>query len=211
MELYYFPLSTYSQKVLLAIYEKDIAFIPRQVNLMNPDERARYRALYPIGKVPMLKPTPEHVIPESSIIIEYLDQHYPRPQLIPHDPEKARKTRFLDRVCDLYVNNPVGALLFASWKPEAERDQEEMANNRRLLDINYGYLEKVLEEGPWLMGQQFTMADCALIPPLLYAQKLHPFDHYPNLRAYYKEAKARESYQRVLDEAMPLLDQLEKR
>ncbi len=55
MKLYYHPLSTYSQKVLIALYEKDIEFTPEIVNLMDAEDHSRYRETYPMGKAPCLR------------------------------------------------------------------------------------------------------------------------------------------------------------
>ena len=73
MKLYYNPISTYSQKVLIALYEKGLDFEPEIVNLMDADARARYRDVNPLGKIPCLQLDDGHIIPESSIIIEYID------------------------------------------------------------------------------------------------------------------------------------------
>ena len=73
MKLYYNPISTYSQKVIIAFYEKALEFEPNIVNLMDPDDLAKYREVYPMGKIPCLVLDDGHLIPESSIIIEYLD------------------------------------------------------------------------------------------------------------------------------------------
>ena len=73
MKLYYFPLSTYSQKVLTALYEKGAEFESEQVRLFDEAERERYREIYPLGRIPLLVLDDGHLIPESSIIVEYLD------------------------------------------------------------------------------------------------------------------------------------------
>ena len=73
MKLYYFPLSTYSQKVLIALHEKGAAFESEQVRLFDETERERYRKIYPLGRIPLLVLDDGHLIPESSIIVEYLD------------------------------------------------------------------------------------------------------------------------------------------
>ena len=73
MKLYYHPLSTYSQKVLIALYEKGLQFDGEMVQLFDPAVREEYRAIYPMGKIPCLFDDDDHMVPESSIIIEYLD------------------------------------------------------------------------------------------------------------------------------------------
>ena len=113
MKLYYNPISTYSQKVLLAFYEKGIEFEPSIVSLMDPEAGAAYREVYPLGKIPCLVVDDDHIIPESSIIIEYIDG-MAEPRLIDGDSEQTRKIRFKDRMIDLYLNDNVVTLLFQS-------------------------------------------------------------------------------------------------
>ncbi len=86
--------------------EKGIEFEPEIVSLMDPDARAAYREIYPLGKIPCLLVEDNHIIPESSIIIEYID-HMAEPRLIDGDTEQTRKIRFKDRMFDLYLNDAV--------------------------------------------------------------------------------------------------------
>jgi glutathione S-transferase len=79
MKLYYAPASSYSQRVLIALYEKQINFDAIEVNLFDPFE--------------------------ACIIIEYLDRHFPnKPQLIPEDLEQALEVRSIARIIDVYIN-----------------------------------------------------------------------------------------------------------
>ena len=208
MKLYYFPLSTYSQKALMALYEKNVEFEPVLVNLQDEAQRAEYRQRYPIGKVPLLVRDDDWMIPESSIIVEYVDTHFEDgPRLIPADPDRARQTRFMDRMNDLYLNESITTLLFQSWKPEAERDPERIETAQYRAGVMYQYMDRTLENGRWLMGE-FSMADCAAAPALLYAQQVFPFTEHGNVSAYWERLQARPSYRRVLTEAQPFLDKL---
>src|SRR5262245_47765098 len=102
MKLYFSPVSSYSQKVLMAFYEKNLAFEPIIVNLMDPKGREEYLKIYPIGTVPFLKDeAKDWIVPESSNIIEYIDAKYPGgPKLIPDDADAARMVRLRDRFFD---------------------------------------------------------------------------------------------------------------
>ena len=81
---------------------------------MDSAGRAAYEALYPIGKIPLLKPKPDHMVPESTIIVEYLEGHHPGgTQLIPDGIDAARQVRFMDRMSDFYLNDPVANLQLA--------------------------------------------------------------------------------------------------
>ena len=212
MKLYYFPLSTYSQKVLTALYEKGVEFESEQVRLFDEAERERYREIYPLGRIPLLVLDDGHLIPESSIIVEYLDTNLDGgPRLIPSAPDEARQTRFHDRMLDLYLNDSIASLLFQSWKPEEARDGELIERSRFRAGVMYDFLEHRLDGRTWLMGEDFTMADCAAGPALLYAGDLFPFAERPALAAYWERLRARPSYARVLEEADPFLRELRER
>jgi glutathione S-transferase len=88
MKLYYHPLSSYSQKTLMAFHEKGCAFEPVLVNLMDEQAKSEYKKIYPMGKVPFLRIEEKSWnVPESSIIIEYIERHYPGgTKLIPMIP-----------------------------------------------------------------------------------------------------------------------------
>ncbi len=207
MKLYYFPLSTYSQKALMALQEKNISFEPEIIDLRDEAARTKYRELYPLGKVPLLELDDGHLIPESSIIIEYLDTHFETGTwLLPKDPDLSRRTRFKDRMQDLYLNESVATLIFESWKPEAERNVEAMEKARFRAGVIYDFMEKDLADKRWLMGSEFSMADCAAAPPLFYAQEHLPFSDRPNITAYWMRLSARPSWQKVFEEVKPYLE-----
>src|ERR1043166_4731808 len=102
LTLHYHPLSSFCHKALIALYENDTPFTPKLVNLQDENERAVFRALWPIGKFPVLQDAARgETVPESSIIIEYLDQHYPGgTRFIPDDPDLAREARGRGRFFD---------------------------------------------------------------------------------------------------------------
>src|ERR1700712_2205505 len=102
LKLYLHPLSSYCHKALIAFYENDIPFEIRRVD--DPDAHAELQAKWPMGRFPaLMDEARDWFVPEATIIIEYLDLHYPGPvKLVPQDPDLARQTRMRDRFFDNY-------------------------------------------------------------------------------------------------------------
>lgn len=205
MKLYYNPLSTYSQKVMIAFNEKGIAYEPELVNLMSPEGRAAYEKINPLGKVPFLKPNEDWQVPESTSIIEYLEDKFPgTPRLIPAaGGDAARLVRFMDRMSDLYYTDPVVELQFQLLGFRA-KDEERAARARKHITMTYSHWDKGLASQPWMCGASFTMADCSAIPAMFYAQSAAPFALYPNVVAYWQRAQQRPSYAKVKAEFEPV-------
>ncbi len=205
MHLYFHPLSTYSQKTIIAFHEKATKFTPEVVQTMDPAALAAYKKIYPLGKIPLLVDA-DRTIPESSIIIEYLDQRVPGgPRLIPADADVGRRVRFHDRMFDLYLNNPCATIFFDSLKPEAHRDAAAVAKARETIDTIYAYLDDHLAKNTFAVGDTFSMADCAAAAPLGYLRRLHPFASRPRVSAYWNRLSERPSVVRVLEDAKPYL------
>jgi glutathione S-transferase len=201
--LHFHPLSSFCWKVLIALYENDVAFRPHLVDLGDADQRAAFLSLWRIGKFPVLQSGSE-IIPESSIIIEYLDQHSAgRTRFIPDDPALALQTRLRDRFYDLYVHLQMQKIMGDRLRPADRRDPQGVESARAQLRTSYDIIERQAGAA-WAMGDAFTLADCAALPALFYANMVEPFG--PDRRAvaaYFERLKARPSVARVLKEAEP--------
>ncbi|MEO8466938.1 MAG: glutathione S-transferase family protein [Gammaproteobacteria bacterium] len=205
MKLYYSPLSTFSHKAMLAFHEKGVAFAPELVDLGSQEARAAYEKINPTGKVPFLLADNGWQVPESTSIIEYLEDEFPNtPKLIPTAGEGTpRQVRFMDRVADLYFNEPIVELLLQQIGLRAQ-DAARADRARKYVQMAYGFWSKRLATQPWLCGSAFTMADCAAIPALFYAQIVAPFTDQPNVAAYWRRAQERPSYVRIRAEFEPI-------
>jgi glutathione S-transferase len=202
--LHFHPLSSFCWKALIALYENDTPFSANKVDLGNPAEREALLRLSPIGRFPVLRDAARNaVVPESSIIIEYLDRHYPgRTRFIPADPEAALQTRLRDRFLDLYVHLQMQKLVGDRLRPAGARDPHGVEQARVQIRRSYDILERQLTAA-WAMGEHFGLADCAAAPALYYASQLEPFGDRSNLTAYLGRLKARPCFARVLKEAEP--------
>jgi glutathione S-transferase len=205
LKLYYHPLSSFCWKTLIALYESDTPFEPVLVNLGEEKSRADFLAIWPIGKFPVLRDeTRDWMIPESSIIIEYLAQHYPgRSKLVPTDPDVARQVRMRDRFFDLYIHVPMQRIVGERLRPKDRRDPLGVEQARSQMKTALAMLDGEIGSKQWAMGDSYTMADCAASPPLFYADKIGMMAAYKNARAYLDRLKARPSFARVLKEAEP--------
>jgi glutathione S-transferase len=204
LTLYYHPLSSFCWKTLIALYEAEIAFEPRLVNLGDPADRAAFQAVWPLAKFPVLRDEARgETVPESSVIVDYLAQHYPSARsLIPADPDAARRVRLKDRLIDNYIHLPFQQIVGERLRPEGQHDPFGVEQNRARVSEGYGLIEPMIE-GEWAMGEAFTLADCAALPALYYADYAMNLDAWPGLRAYLERLKARPSVARVLAEAEP--------
>lgn len=206
LTLYFHPLSSFCQKVLVALYENETPFEPRIVNLLDEAERADFRKLWPIGKFPVLRDEAHGaVIPESTIIIEHLARRYPdRTALLPADPELAQEVRLRDRLFDLYLNVPMQKIVTDRLRPAGRNDPHGVEEARTLLGTALDVVDREMAAKTWAAGDVFTMADCAAAPALFYADKVAPLaDRWPRAAAYLGRLKARPSYARALKEAEP--------
>jgi glutathione S-transferase len=213
LTLHFHPLSSFCWKALIALYENDTPFTPHFVDLGNAAERAALLELWPIGKFPVLRDEArDQTVPESSTIIEYLDRHYPgRTRLIPAEPDLAWQTRLRDRFYDLYVHLPMQKIMGDRLRPAGNKDPHGVEEARAQLRTSYGMIERQMAAGTWAMGDAFSLADCAAVPPLFYGNMVVPFgDSHKNVTAYFERLKARPSTARVLREAEPYFQMVPK-
>ncbi len=205
LKLYYHPLSSFCWKTLIALYENDTPFEPVLVNLGDEKSRADFLAIWPIGKFPVIRDeSRDWMIPESSIIIEYLAQHYPgRSKLLPADPDVARQVRMRDRFFDLYIHVPMQRIVGERLRPKDQRDPLGVEQARNQMKTALAMIDGEIGSKQWAMGDSYTMADCAASPPLFYADKIGMMAEYKNARTYLERLKARPSFARVLKEAEP--------
>ena len=194
--LYQHPFASYCQKALIALYELDVPF---ETQLVEGEEgRAQLARLWPMAGMPVLRDEDADLtIPESTTIIEYA-----APALIPGDPAAALQARVWDRFGDNHLSTPMQKIVGDELRPADARDRVGVEQARESLDTAFGVLDARLAEHRYAGGDAFTLADCALFPPLFYLRAIHRWEQ-PNVARYYGELAGRPSIARVVEEARP--------
>src|SRR5439155_26754870 len=162
--LYEHPLSPYAQKVKIALAEKGIEFECRLPNFMSGDD-PEFAAANPRLEVPALVDGETRVF-DSTIMLEYLEDRWPKPALLPATPEERARVRMLEDLCDTYYE-PI------SWAAMEirvfKRASGELADRllatcaRQVAGVN-AWLERQLGDRPWFNGVTFGWGDLAVVP-----------------------------------------------
>jgi glutathione S-transferase len=180
MKLYSANLSPFAARVRLAIYAKGLPVeisYPPQGGLKAPE----YLALNPMGKMPCLVTESGAGVPESAVILEYLEDSHPQPPLLPASAEDRARTRLVSRITEVYLGPP-GSALFGQFDP-SKRDKAVVEAQFEKLDEALGFLERCMGDGAYAVGDKLTLADCTLAPNLFYLMVFSRTFDRPNLLA----------------------------
>jgi glutathione S-transferase len=201
LEFFGHPFSSYTQKVLIALWANGTDFDYRMIE--DPENMEELRRHSPYGLFPILIDNGRPVL-ESSTIIEHLHAHHRGPNDWIPEGETGRRVRFLDRFLDLYVMGNLQKPVADKLRPEGNSDPFGVAKARSDLHTAYDWLEANLGDGPWAVGDQFTMADCAAAPSLFYADWVEEIGAgRPKLSAYRARLLAHPAVARAVDGGRP--------
>jgi glutathione S-transferase len=151
-----FDLCPYVQRAAIALAEKGVPFTRVNVDLVN--KPGWFKAISPLGKVPLLK-VGDEVIFESAVIVEYLEDTAPHP-LHPADPlARARHRAWME----------LGSSILADiWVIETTADAAAFTAKRALLAEKFARLETALGDGPFFAESRFSLVDCVFAPVFRY-------------------------------------------
>ena len=162
MKLYSVPLSPFAARVRLSIYRKGL-----NVDLVVPEgglKSDEYLALNPMGQIPLLVLDSGFAIPESATILEYLEDAFPTPSLRPTNAEDLARARLFSRLPDFHIRPSIFTL--RGMRDPAKRDEAVVQTQLEAIDKGLSYLEHYLSGDVWAVGDQPSIADCALVPVL---------------------------------------------
>lgn len=166
IKLYDFSSSPNCQRVKMVLEEKHLPYELVPVDLRKQEQkRPEYLALNPYGKVPVLVDG-DAVLYESCIINEYLEEKYPDPPLLPHDPLVRARIRILIDYGINHTNAAHQAIRQEMMKPEGEKDASVLDAARRSFVEQLRPLERELEGKEYMAGD-FSLLDAAHIPRIV--------------------------------------------
>lgn len=167
LELYGHPFSSYTWKVLIALYANHTPFALKCISGEHPEHGARVQAATPQGKFPLLVDGTTEVF-EATGIIEYLAMAHPGAHaLIPADPKAALQARLIDRVFDNYVMGPMQDVVQEYLRDRTAPDMGRVEPAIARLERSYAWLEAWLAD--YRSTAAITLVECAAAPALFYA------------------------------------------
>jgi len=168
MLLYEHPLSSYAQKVKIALREKGLDFkVETPAALGSGNAGGAFAAASPRNEVPALVDGEARIF-DSTIILEYLEDKYPSPPLLPRDPVARANARMIEDVCDTLYEAVNWGLSEIRWfkRAEGELAEKMKATAARQTAELQAWLGERLGESPWFNGDTFGWADLSVAPYL---------------------------------------------
>jgi len=164
--LYEHPLSSYAQKVKIALREKGLDFTAETPPALGSGKaEGQFAASSPRNEVPALIDGDARIF-DSTIILEYLEDKFPSPPLLPRDPAERAKARMIEDVCDTLYEAINWGLSEIRWFKRAEGEQAEKMTaiaQRQTAELQ-GWLTGKLGTAQWFNGESFGWADLSVVP-----------------------------------------------
>jgi RNA polymerase-associated protein len=201
------PLSPYAQKVKLALLEKNVPFTLQQPNVGAGTDLDDFAPVNPRLEVPALEVDGTAIF-DSTIILEYIEERWPTPPLLPADPAARAQARMIEDVCDTYyeaINWAIAEVLVFGRAGGALAERLLGRAREQTAGVN-AWLARQLGAQPWFGGAACGWADLSVAPHVNVAAN---FGNAPTpgspLAAWLERLRARPSAQRVFGEAMAAL------
>lgn len=205
--LYSYFRSSASYRVRIALNLKGLAYETVPVHLVRGEQRdAGYLAVNPAGLVPALVDEGQ-VLTQSIAIIEYLDEVYPAPSLLPGNAADRARIRAIAQsiACEIHPLNNLAVLNYLK-----QMGVEEDAKNawyRHWVEQGLATVEYLLADRPigaFCHGDTPTLADCCLVPQIFNAQRFAcRLDHVPTVMGIFERCMTMDSFRRAAPAAQP--------
>ena len=197
--------SPFVRKAWIFLKEKSIDFEHRQLDPL--DKSARFLKMNPLGRVPILEEDDGHLIPDSSVICEYLERTHPAPALYPSEHRARAHAMWLEEYGDTLL---VGVCARVFWMhviiPIRTGKPVDLNEVAKFVDDNFpgafNHLESISPSHGHMMGDHFGIADISLLSPVrLLDLAGAPLDanRWPKFEAWYRRAIDRPSVRSIVD------------
>ncbi len=167
IKVYDHPLSPYGQKVKIALAEKGVAFTTEMPGAIGsgstPDA---FATVSPRGEVPALVEGSDLALFDSSVILEYVEDRWPDPALLPASPRERARVRLLEEVMDTHFEAITWGLseIRHFGRGEGALGERMFADGLAQLARWYVWLERQLGDAEWFNGADFGWGDLCVAP-----------------------------------------------
>lgn len=192
MLIYHTDHSPFVARVRMAVYAKGI-----DVEWVDPPDgpsSAAFARISPLARVPVLVDQGV-ALPESEVILDYLEARYPVPSLTPADAASAARARLLARLADVYLADPLRELFEA-----AKAGTEAAGEVHEPVDRALAWIDHYLEDGSHAVGNGLSRADCALVPLLFFVERCRSLQPHARLSSYWRRVVRDPVAGRVVEE-----------
>ncbi len=201
-------LSPFVRKARIALAEKGIAY--DQVQVLPFGQTAEFLAISPLGKIPVWQDD-DVTIPDSSVIIDYLEHIKPEPALYPAKPADRARALWFEEYADTRLVDVLTTVFFQRFvAPNFMQQETDVALvdetlTQRIPPV-FDYLEAQIGDREVLVGTHFSIADIAVTSPFVnfrIAGEGVDAARWPNLAAYVDRCFGRPAYKPIVEGDVP--------
>lgn len=164
--VYDHPLSPYGQKVKIALMEKGVPFdAPLPSHIGSGNTAGDFARVSPRGEVPVLVDGAVAVF-DSTVILEYIEDRWPHPALLPPTPAERARVRMLEEVMDTHFEAITWGLseIRHFGRATGELAQTLLTRGGEQIAAWYRWLERQLDGDTWFTGERFGWGDLSVVP-----------------------------------------------
>jgi maleylacetoacetate isomerase len=208
LKLYSYFRSSAAYRVRIALNLKGLSYEILPVHLTKDggeQRRPEYRGVNPQMRVPALGPSDGEVITQSLAIIEYLDECFPEPGLLPADPVRRAKIRAVAQAiaCDVH---PLNNLVVLQYLKRTLQQEQTTIDSWYAHWIAAGFeaIEAMIAPGPYAFGSEVTLADVCLVPQVANARRYKvPLENFPRVVAVDSACQKLAAFEQARPENQP--------
>jgi maleylacetoacetate isomerase len=208
LKLYSYFRSSAAYRVRIALNLKGLSYEILPIHLTKEggeQRRPEYRGINPQMRVPALALSDGEVITQSLAIIEYLDECFPEPGLLPADPVRRAKIRAVAQAvaCDVHPLNNLVVLQYLKRTLQQEQGRID-SWYAHWIASGFEAIEAMIAPGPYAFGSEVTLADVCLVPQVANARRYKlPLDRFPGIVAADAACQKLPAFERARPENQP--------